>query len=100
MTNDQVRMQREKDIADVFIELQRAEKLHPQWPKNVFEQLAIVGEEYGEAQQAALDMNYKGAPIARYREELVQLAAMSLRILFNCGDVRNTDSQSVNTGEE
>ncbi len=83
---------REKRIADVFDELRRAEAKHPGWPSDPFVALAIVGEEFGEAQQAALDYAYHGGARAAYYGELVQLAAMALRILFNTSK-EPTDAQ-------
>jgi hypothetical protein len=73
----------ENDIQEVFAELLRAEELHPGWPDNLFEQIAIIGEELGELQQAALQAKYEGKPADHIRTEAIQLAAMSLRFLFN-----------------
>ena len=70
----------------VFAELRRAESLHPAWPDDPFRGLAIVGEEFGEAQQAALDASYGRGTWQQYRTELIQLAAMSLRLLWNMSD--------------
>lgn len=40
--------------------------------------LTILGEEYGEACQAALKATYDGGPLADLREELVQIAAVAV----------------------
>ena len=48
-------------ISDICDELKKAEKIHPSWPDNLFEGLAIIGEEFGELQQAALQSKYEGA---------------------------------------
>ena len=79
-------------IEEVIAELEAAKKKHPNWPDNVFEQLAIVGEEFGEIQQAALQAKHEnGDPRAVYHEA-VQLAAMSLRLLLHLG---RTESKTV-----
>jgi len=76
-------MSKEKIIEDVFDELKRAENIHPGWPENIFEALAIVGEEFGELQQAVLQNKYEGGIESHIYEEAIQLSAMSLRFLFN-----------------
>lgn len=48
----------EDAIDELFDELQSAEKKHPGWPENIFEQIAIIAEELGELSQAALDDRY------------------------------------------
>jgi hypothetical protein len=69
-----------KDIAE---ELARAEKKFPKWPINVFDALAILGEEYGELQQAALQYKYENGPIHNIYKEGIQTAAMAIRFLMN-----------------
>lgn len=85
MLNQQAR---EEFLRLVFDELRRAEAEFPIWPDNVFEALAIVGEELGEASQAALDATHKRGSWRSYRKELIHLAAMSLRILLNYKGVK------------
>ena len=75
--------ERELVIEYIFDELRRAEEKHPCWPENIFEQLAIVGEEFGELQQAVLQAKYENKSHEYVKEEGVQLAAMALRFLFN-----------------
>ena len=77
---------KEQIISDVFDELRRAEEKHPGWPENIFEQLAIVGEEFGEVQQAALQAKWEQGKPERIYEEAVQMAAMSLRFLLEGRD--------------
>lgn len=67
----------------VFNELRSAESLHPNWPTNIFEALAVVQEGVGELAQACLGVKHKGASEDRVFEEAVQVAAMGLRFLFN-----------------
>ena len=40
--------------------------------------LVVLGEEVGEACEAALEAQYGGKPLANYRAELVQVAAVAL----------------------
>lgn len=70
-------------LSAVFDELRRAEAKFPSWPENMFEGLAILGEEFGELQQAVLQNKYEAQPYSNIRKEAVQTAAMALRFLFN-----------------
>jgi len=62
-------------------ELERAEKNHPNFPKDMFQQLAIMQEEAGEVTKAVLHYHYEGGTLEDVREELVQTAAMCVRML-------------------
>ena len=62
-------------------ELERAEKKHPDFPKDMFQQLAIMQEEAGEVTKAVLHYHYEGGTLEDVREELVQTAAMCMRML-------------------
>jgi hypothetical protein len=42
------------------------------------EWLMILGEEYGEAAKAALESQFGGKEIIKYRDEMVQVAAVAL----------------------
>ena len=64
-------------------ELQRANKLHPNFPKDIFQQLAIMQEEAGEVTKAVLDYHFGKDTIEHVREELIQTAAMCMRMLQN-----------------
>ena len=64
-------------------ELVRAEKKHPDFPKDIFHQLAIMQEEAGEVTQAVLHYHYEKGTIEHVMEELVQTAAMCMRMLQN-----------------
>lgn len=71
-------------IMGIHYELFKAEKKHPTWPvDNLFEQIAILSEEAGEVAKAALDFKDGKAPITELKEELMQTAAMCIRILKN-----------------
>jgi len=69
----------------IFLELSRAENLHPFWPTDKVHAAAIVTEEAGELLQAAnsyeetADKDY----LNNMRKEAVQVGAMALRFLLN-----------------
>lgn len=62
-------------------ELKRAEKKHPDFPKDMFKQLAIMNEEAGEVTKAVLHYHYEYGSLEDVREELIQTAAMCMRML-------------------
>jgi len=62
-------------------ELEREEKKHPIFPLNIFEQLAIMQEEAGEVTKAVLHLKYENGTLYDIEEELVQTAAMCMRML-------------------
>ena len=66
-------------------ELQRAKKLHPCWPKNMYHQLAILSEECGEVAKAINDSKWDetGDLFGDVKMELIQTAAMCMRMLEN-----------------
>ena len=64
-------------------ELQKAEKKHPNWPENIFKQAAIVSEETGEMVRACLHLEDEGGSIHQIKDELIQTAAMCIRMLLN-----------------
>jgi NTP pyrophosphatase (non-canonical NTP hydrolase) len=64
-------------------ELKRAEQKHPNYPADMFQQLAIMQEEAGEVTKAVLHYHYEKGTIYHVREELIQTAAMCMRMLQN-----------------
>jgi hypothetical protein len=68
-------------IDAILKELERAEKLHPQWPISTLDQVAIMVEEAGETIRAALNYKYHGGSIDEVRTELIQTGAMCVRCL-------------------
>ena len=66
---------------EIQSELERAEKKHPDFPDDMFRQLAIMNEEVGEVTKAVLHYHYEGGTIYDIREELIQTAAMCMRML-------------------
>ena len=71
----------EKNISKIINELRRAEKIHPDYPDDMFRQIAIINEEAGEATKAVLHYHYENLTIDELGKELIQTAAMCLRML-------------------
>ena len=72
-----------KEVQLINIELQKAKKDHPKWPENMFEQVTIVNEELGEVNKAILHLKHEGGSLQDVKDELVQTAAMCIRMLEN-----------------
>jgi len=79
-----------KEFDFISAELIRAKKLYPGFPDDMFRQLAIMQEEAGEVTKAVLDYHYSGGSLNDVRNELVQTAAMCVRMLQNLPD-ENSD---------
>lgn len=75
--------ERFKKYIEIERELKRAERLHPQYPSNLYQQLAIMQEEAGEVTKAVLDYHYERGTLSQIREEVIQTAAMCMRMLEN-----------------
>jgi len=76
-------LERLQKYAPIDRELIRAEKIHPDFPKDIFQQLAIMQEESGEVVKSVVDYQFHGGTINDIREELIQTAAMCMRMLNN-----------------
>ena len=68
--------------------LEFAKKKHPNYPTDMFRQLAIMQEEAGEVTKAVLDYHYEGGPLEDICQELIQTAAMCMRMLGALEDKR------------
>ena len=89
-----------KNIVDkIKAELERAKKLHPNYPTDIFKQLAIMQEEAGEVTKAVYDNWAKGTPIEDVETELIQTAAMCVRMLESINRIQNLDLDAINPGE-
>ena len=79
-------------LAQIFSEVERAEKLHPDWPTNPIHQAAIVTEEAGELLQASLNHNeHKGSKKAMITEA-IHTAASVIRFLKNINEESTDES--------
>lgn len=76
-------LERLQKYSDIEAELNRAKKLHPNYPTDIYHQLAIMQEEAGEVAKAVLDYKSNKASLNDVREELIQTAAMCVRMLEN-----------------
>lgn len=76
-------LDRLRKYAEIESELQRATKKHPNYPTDMFQQLAIMQEEAGEVTKAVLDYHNGVDSIEHVKEELIQTAAMCMRMLNN-----------------
>lgn len=64
-------------------EVERAESKHPDYPKDMYKQLAIMQEEAGEVTKAVLHYEYEFGSLNDVKKELIQTAAMCVRMLKN-----------------
>jgi len=76
-------MKTEKIVIEVLAELERAETIHPNFPSNEFEALAVWQEEVGEVTKALLDAKHKGSSREDIKTEAIQAIAMGFRFLKN-----------------
>ena len=79
-------LDRLRKYAPIDAELKRAEKLHPNYPTDMFRQLAIMQEEAGEVTKAVVDYHYAKDTVLHIKEELIQTAAMCMRMIDNLPD--------------
>lgn len=70
-------------IQKIQEELVKAESKHPFWPTDILHQIAIVNEESGEATRAALQYQNEKGELKEVQTELIQTAAMCIRMLKN-----------------
>ena len=82
-------------LVQIFSEVERVEKLHPDWPTNPIHQAAIVTEEAGELLQASLNHNeHKGSKKAIITEA-IHTAATVIRFLKNINEESNESFHNV-----
>ena len=84
-------------IDEVCTELDRATEKFPTWPSDPFHALAVLGEEYGELNQAVLQFTYEPgkATMADIKAEAVQTAAMAARFLMSVYEYDYVTSDSL-----
>ena len=61
-------------------------KKHPSYPDDMFRQVAIMNEEAGEATKAVLHYHYEDGSLEDVKKELIQTAAMCMRMLNYLGN--------------
>jgi hypothetical protein len=76
-------MKRKDIINNILVKLQEAEEKHPTFPVDTIHQVSIMNEEAGEAIRAALQYVYEKGSIKALELELMQTAAMCIRVLEN-----------------
>ena len=76
-------VERLKKFMPIQDELERAEIKHPDFPDDMFHQLAIMQEEAGEVTKAVLQYKYEDGTYEHIQEELIHTAAMCMRMLQN-----------------
>jgi len=67
-------------------ELTKAKQKHSDYPDDMFRQVAIINEESGEATKAVLHYHYENGSIEDIKKELIQTAAMCMRMLEKLTD--------------
>lgn len=72
----------------VEAEAHRGDRLHGEMTPDIFRAMSILGEEQGESCEAALEVRRGNAPVKHAVEELVQVMAVSARIVKNLIDGR------------
>jgi NTP pyrophosphatase (non-canonical NTP hydrolase) len=75
-------MEFEQAIKAIVAELDRAQIKFPNYPADPIHAAAIIVEEAGELQQAALQATYENGSIIKMEREAVQVGAMALRFLI------------------
>ena len=94
-------MKTEKIVIEVLAELERAETIHPNFPANEFEALAVWHEEVGEVTKALLDAKHKGSSREDIKTEAIQAIAMGFRFLKNLREAEfATDKQLLSEIEQ
>jgi len=76
-------VQREKAVELILLALDHAEEKHPYWPEDAIHAAAVVAEESGELQQAALQFTYDRHTPAAMLTEAAQVGAMAVRFLMH-----------------
>ncbi len=76
-------LDRLRKYSDIESELNKAIAKHPNYPDDMFRQVTIMNEEAGEVSKAVLHYHDEGGSIDDVRKELIQTAAMCMRMLEN-----------------
>lgn len=71
----------ENILNEIKAERQRQDAKWGEQNHHPFAWLAILGEEVGEVNKAALEHNFSGKSLDEYREELIQVASVSVAMI-------------------
>ena len=76
-------MKIETVLAQVMNEIDRAEKIHPAWPRDVVKACSLLAEEAGEAVRAANSFDETRTGRKDIVTEAIHTAATAIRLLKN-----------------
>ncbi len=76
-------MKLEKILEKAFAECERAERLHPVWPKSLIHGGMLVAEEQGEMNRAILDHDEKKGSKQNIITVAIHTLAVTIRFLKN-----------------
>ena len=76
-------MKIETVIASVFAEIERAETIHPAWPRDVVKACSLLAEEAGEVVRAANTFDETRTGKKDIITEAIHTAATAIRLLKN-----------------
>ena len=79
-------MKIEKVIASVFAEVERAEIIHPAWPRDPVKAAALCAEECGELVRACNDYDESRGSKKPMVTEAIHTAATAIRFLKNINE--------------
>jgi NTP pyrophosphatase (non-canonical NTP hydrolase) len=79
----------------IAIELDRAEEKFPTFPEDPVHAAAVVAEESGELQRAALQYTYESGAIKAMRTEAIHTAVTAIRFLANIHNMKAQPSLQI-----
>ena len=82
-------------ISDIENELEFAMQKFPEFPCDPIHAVSVMGEESGESTKSALQWMYEGGSKEETRNELIQTAAMCIRVIsgIDTGDIVNEENK-------
>jgi hypothetical protein len=83
-----------KAIELMIAELSKAQKKHPEWPSDILHAIAILQEEIGELQRAAVNWNYENGNQEEIIKEALQCGAMLFRVLAHMDSYKKINQMS------
>lgn len=90
-----------KEIVNlILIELQNAEVKHPEWNYDINKMALIMLEEAGEVAKAILKYQDEKGSFYDIKNELIQTAAMCIRILNNIGFLQFCDECGIDLNKK